>query len=768
MQSLLQSINAGDPDLRYRAIETAHKSTFDWIFTLPELGVWNWIQWGRGVFWINGKPGSGKSTAMKHIYRRFCAEHERALHDSSDVCFIVAKFFFSHRGSTIQKSFEGLLRSLLHQVLSIARETLESILPAWLQMDPKRSSKWSPFELDSIWEQILEQKQIKLDVTLFLDALDEFDGPSEKIVRFIEKTVDQPIGSMTQVRVCCASRPWDVFNDRFSRFPGFKIENYTKEDIKRYVWDTMNEHEAMRIWLQSPDPDEFSSARKLISSILSQADGVFIWVKLVLGNLLDARTSGAEPQELNEILKSLPSELEDLYRALLDRVKRQGYRAEAYAMLEILVRAPRPLTLHEFRCIVKCATIPNLDKCIEVLQTVKPQMSKIDVDGFRRRIRSRCGGLVEIVSTELHTTSAKSRKADQTLPKAVSKDEKDATIYTVQLMHQTVKEYVARPEFKGVLDLPNSLISTENGHSFLAKFGLVMIKGAISRAGGVGRNKIQWLSLDCEKNFELCAEAYAQAEITTGLSQGHLLESVSDRQFAHFFPQDRYDNDPDAAMDYKPRKWPIDTRLSFAVAMGLLIYLKSDTQISPPVPFQGMPILHCVMEMIHYDSRSKITMMTKILLRQHADVHEIFEGLDPFQALFRCCDPTLEPNQQTEAFGRIAELLLEHGSHPDTDVFYLSDNVDDFHNNPSIYTSKPLHVMIGSPAMISLLLDYGANVNGLDGIGRTPLDKIVALAASERENPGDLFDVKAGLESAKIIMQNGGRVTQQSLDEILI
>jgi ATPase subunit of ABC transporter with duplicated ATPase domains len=65
---------------RYEAVDESHKKTFDWIFQLPESSAqysegkrWadfpKWLQSGKGIYWINGKAGSGKSTLMKYIVR---------------------------------------------------------------------------------------------------------------------------------------------------------------------------------------------------------------------------------------------------------------------------------------------------------------------------------------------------------------------------------------------------------------------------------------------------------------------------------------------------------------------------------------------------------------------------------------------------------------------------------------------------------------------------------------------------------------------------
>lgn len=652
---------------------------------------------------------------MKHIYENLLELTGSSSASLSNFRDVTAKFFFFQRGSSIQKSLEGLLRSILFQILSTTEELAELLLPSWLKRNAAFGQEWSPIYLDSAWAQILEQKLLQLRITLFLDALDEYEGPADKAARFVENAANQPSSSMTQVRICFASRPWDVFSDRFSKCPGFRMETHTRSDVESYVRGKMQSHEAMRMLLNSSEATERASARRLVSRILDQARGVFIWVKLVLENLLDARTEGAELEELDKIITSLPDELEDLYAALLARVKVQGYHREAYAMLELLVRAPRLLTLHEFRCIVKCATQRDLKGCVDALRNTSPQMSEADIDAFRRRIKSRCGGLVEVIRR----------------PPAYKRYKFS---WIVQLMHQTVKDFVARPGFKSVLDLPNDPISSENGHSFLAKFGLAMIQGAPSSTVQHAPNQIPWLSSNLRRNlFALCTDAFHYAELTTGFSQNQLLDTIPDRQFVAFFPQGRYDSDVDAMMDYAPRKWPIESRLSFAVIVGLPIYLENSLQGSSAIlKDQRSRILHNVVERMHYDkdvvkNHVDLTEMIHTLLDHGADVHERYEGLTPFQALFRCNDPTpgLLSGRITEPMGHVAEIFLEHGSDPNTDVFYLGDNIESFQEDTASYTSKPLHVAVGCPTMVQLLLDFGANVNGLNGKGQTPLDLIV-------------------------------------------
>ena len=66
---MMDSLRNESAEWRFEGIEEAYKTTFDWIFENPELEFRAWLQKGSGVYWINGKPGSGKSTLMKHVYR---------------------------------------------------------------------------------------------------------------------------------------------------------------------------------------------------------------------------------------------------------------------------------------------------------------------------------------------------------------------------------------------------------------------------------------------------------------------------------------------------------------------------------------------------------------------------------------------------------------------------------------------------------------------------------------------------------------------------
>lgn len=64
-RNLLNSLNYPTINSRRNDIRSKHKNTYEWIFD-PLPKPWpsfvEWLETGSGIYWINGKLGSGKST----------------------------------------------------------------------------------------------------------------------------------------------------------------------------------------------------------------------------------------------------------------------------------------------------------------------------------------------------------------------------------------------------------------------------------------------------------------------------------------------------------------------------------------------------------------------------------------------------------------------------------------------------------------------------------------------------------------------------------
>ncbi len=93
----------------------------NWNVDEAKAPLWDdfsvWLKSGEGLYWINGKAGSGKSTLMNYICqdgRRLEYLKEWSLNRQ----LLTPSYFFWAAGSRQQKSIDGLLRSLIYQMLT--------------------------------------------------------------------------------------------------------------------------------------------------------------------------------------------------------------------------------------------------------------------------------------------------------------------------------------------------------------------------------------------------------------------------------------------------------------------------------------------------------------------------------------------------------------------------------------------------------------------------------------------------------------------------
>jgi len=118
--------------IRQKTIREALDDTCNWLFSTIEYHEWisrQNIADHRGLLWIKGKPGAGKSTLMKEAFRR--AEALNANSGTTTACF-----FFNARGTEqLEKTPLGLYRSILHQVLQQDLKALSFFVPKYIESE---------------------------------------------------------------------------------------------------------------------------------------------------------------------------------------------------------------------------------------------------------------------------------------------------------------------------------------------------------------------------------------------------------------------------------------------------------------------------------------------------------------------------------------------------------------------------------------------------------------------------------------------------------
>jgi hypothetical protein len=129
--ALLGWLAFAEVDDRREQVPKAHQDTFKWMFEPDnKAGFVEWLEAGRGIFWVSGKPASGKSTLMKFITR------ETRLRSALQVWtgqtpLVFASFWFWAAGSQLQSSLVGLYRTLLFQMLKADTHLCRTAFPDW-------------------------------------------------------------------------------------------------------------------------------------------------------------------------------------------------------------------------------------------------------------------------------------------------------------------------------------------------------------------------------------------------------------------------------------------------------------------------------------------------------------------------------------------------------------------------------------------------------------------------------------------------------------
>jgi ankyrin repeat protein len=274
-------------EFREMAVEHAYATTCQWIFKKEAFLRWRsptFREYNRGMFWIKGKPGSGKSTLMKCVL-----EHIRR---EQGACTI-ASFFFNARGEALEKTVKGCYRTLLHQLLEQVPGLLTSIrIPTIFE-----KGQSLPVEvLQSILrEAVLLQEQDPL--VLIIDALDECP---EKEIRdmlcFLENLTSASHLHGVTLWICLASRHYPGISTRFCESLVVEAAHDHTEDVGKYVQDRLNV--------------EPIAQRNLLSrELVHKSKGVFLWAVLVVRNINEAFDRGATQDQLQDHLSKIPDDL---------------------------------------------------------------------------------------------------------------------------------------------------------------------------------------------------------------------------------------------------------------------------------------------------------------------------------------------------------------------------------------------------------------------------------------------------------------------------
>ena len=276
------SLNFGQIEDRYDDISPAHQKTFEWIFQeSDECSFAEWIHSDQGqcIYWICGKAGSGKSTLMKML------EHDSRLAKALQIwagndSLLTASFFFWRHGAEIQRSYRGLLRSLLYQAISQNNQLSAILFPRMFETRPDWAGFPTFHDLKKGFKILTTQDKIHLKIALLIDGLDEYESSDMGLDMLA--TMFNDAAKSCNVKMILSGRPIRVLEKSFEVYESLRLEHLTSRDISNYVNQQIKEHPDLAAVARTQP----NLADEWIKEIVEAAAGVFLWVVLVVRSLL--------------------------------------------------------------------------------------------------------------------------------------------------------------------------------------------------------------------------------------------------------------------------------------------------------------------------------------------------------------------------------------------------------------------------------------------------------------------------------------------------
>ncbi|KAK2757494.1 small s protein [Colletotrichum kahawae] len=708
LRNLLDSLYFRQEIDRFHDIKRAHKGTFDWIYSEPRLGAtkatWanfqSWLQHDSGIYWVSGKAGSGKSTLMKMV-----SNDERTrrhlLHWSAGNRLLMLSFYFWNPGTPLQKSLEGLLRSIISQALKECPELAEKLFPNRFERNINDHHSPTMQELERAFARLTSPgltDVLSIKLVLLIDGLDEFDAGTTSLTDLA--ALFTAATRSTSFKAVLSSRPENAFEEAFINCPKLRLHFLTHDDVVKYVNENLHNHPRMvQLAIRSP-----KESCNLIEEIVEAAQGVFLWVRLVVRSLLEGLQNHDAIDTLTERLRELPSDLEDLFRVMLERVPHR-YKRNMSKIFQLVQRASELPLDH------RTMFMGHLERQLTALElkfallgeriVLEAEICPLSVDGafeevrsVEAQIKSSCSGLIELRAHKekyhFPIDTASDTKGDTKTSSATVDDTVHWYDPALHFIHRSVKEYVLRE------DVWNGILAEAENESFEADTALLQsLVMQAKRCPPEGPNR------DPRSFWPLLITALRRAgdlEKKRGTDQLDMMNALETALTARFGQSlwttyDEHSKEECVHGRQGQAKWHSNF-LTFPVRVGLWRYVQARLQIDgfhkpgrPLLDYAFMPQYGGDVGLVGLDQR-----VVEVLLQHGADPNERFDGFTPWQnAWYSAC----RERDSRSALLPVLEAFLSYDADPNAYIEYVGYGAwtsDGSNSQPRIHRRSILQV----------------------------------------------------------------------------
>lgn len=446
-QTVLTMLQFWTMDRRKELIGKEHDDTFEWVLapTDPNQSKQSssnfseWLEIDEPLYWISGKPGSGKSTLMK-----FLAENPKTIQAlkrwAKDDTLITAVFYFwSSAKDPLQKSDTGLLRSILFQILRQCPDLVQYAYPEqWRERHHSHGSlqqlvrsEQNTSGLIAAFTRVSDAlSSVNAKFCFFIDGLDEYDGEPTDVICLVEA-----LNKSVNLKTCVSSRQWADFEKTFGTDSPWKlyIHEMTENDMVRYVEDLLGKDPK---FCQMREAADAGSTHSLVKAIVENAEGVFLWSFLVVRDLLDGLSETDTIHALQQRLGTIPTDLDGYFKKLFQDTQ-PHMRDSTAKVFEVTLNAVDKLPLMCYWFIQQHG--------LEDVQTLKLESMETRVANQNLREMEK---LLNIYSQGLLSANISTYANEST---AELEDSSWLFEFRVDFIHRTVADFMQTADMKKLL-----------------------------------------------------------------------------------------------------------------------------------------------------------------------------------------------------------------------------------------------------------------------------------------------------------------------------
>ncbi|OAL70218.1 hypothetical protein A7D00_5749 [Trichophyton violaceum] len=430
----LRSLSVPEADMWDYNVDQEVQATCTWLFDKEEYCSWkdtSNLDMKNSLLRVKGKLGTGKSTSVRVAMSRLWSEQ-------STCPGIKLAFFFDNLTNTPEEPQLRLFKSLLFQLFQQSKQIFLKFMPILRRKKSFHNSHWawSEDELKSFFLSVMKDLPVS-SAFIFIDALHECEEARD-VITFFESVRTSSIEKNIPLKICYSSRHYPPIE--VGDYAELIIDAHNNYDIQNYI------QRKLKPLLKRRYID------KLMDRIAEKAQGVFLWVVLVVSKVIKAHDHGESMERMQEIVENVPDKLESLYREALKSalMKRPG---ETLSLFQWVLCTARLISLTELRYALifqkngyksqaeaeSCSSFIECDQQMDILHRV------------------RTGGL----------TDTSTRKAINTAYARQIFDADNQT--TIHLVHDSVRDFLLNHGGFQLLDSGSVDDILRQGHKRLAE-----------------------------------------------------------------------------------------------------------------------------------------------------------------------------------------------------------------------------------------------------------------------------------------------------------